>query len=61
MVGDTVVELTVRLTVVVWLKEPEVPVIVTVEVPAAAELLAERVKVFAVNEAVTPLGTPEAV
>jgi len=40
---------------------PEVPVIVTVEVPAAAVLLAVSVKVLLANDAVTPLGMPEAV
>ena len=58
--------LTVRLTVVVWLRLPEVPVIVTVEVPVAAVLLAVSVKKlaavagFGLREAVTPLGRPEA-
>ncbi len=38
----------------------EVPVIVTVDVPDAAEELAARVSVLPLNEAVTPLGKPEA-
>jgi hypothetical protein len=58
--GAGAVALTVRLTVAVWLSEPEVPVIVMVEVPVAAVPLADNVKVLAVNEAVTPLGRPEA-
>ena len=58
--GAGAVALTVRLTVAVWLSEPEVPVIVIVEVPVAAVLLADNVNVLAVNEAVTPLGRPEA-
>jgi hypothetical protein len=50
----------VRARVVVWLKVPDVPVTVTVEVPAAAVLLAESVITPAVlKEAVTP-GGPEA-
>jgi len=36
-------EVTVRATVVVCVRVPEVPVMVTVEVPAAAVLLAESV------------------
>jgi len=39
---------------------PDVPVMVTVEVPAAAVLLAVSVKVVLANEAVTPVGRPEA-
>jgi len=58
--GAGAAAVTVRPTVAVWLNVPEVPVIVTVEVPAAAELLAASVNVLALNEAVTPLGTPEA-
>jgi hypothetical protein len=56
----------VRETVVVWLKLPEVPVIVTVEVPVAAVALAVSVKELVVvaeaglKEAVTPLGRPDA-
>ncbi len=56
---------------VVWLKVPEVdvPLIVTVNVPPAALLLAVNVTVLLVvggftviglNDAVTPLGRPEA-
>ena len=58
--------LTVSATVVVWLRLPEVPVMVTVEVPVAAVLLAVSVKAlvdvagFGLKEAVTPLGRPEA-
>jgi len=62
---------TVRRIVVVWLKVPEVdvPLIVTVNVPPAALLLAVNVTVLLVvggftviglNDAVTPLGRPEA-
>ena len=57
---------TVRLTVAVWLKLPELPVIVTVAAPVAAVPLAVSVSVLVVvaevglNEAVTPLGRPEA-
>jgi len=39
---------------------PEVPVMVTVDVPVAAVLLAVSVNVLLANEAVTPLGMPEA-
>jgi hypothetical protein len=57
---------TVRLIVVVRVKFPEVPVIVTVAVPVAAVLLAVNVSVLVdvvlpgLNSAVTPLGKPEA-
>lgn len=57
---------TVRVTVVVWLKAPEVPVIVTVEVPVAAVLLAVSVNTLVEvvglvpKVAVTPAGRPEA-
>ena len=57
---------TVRLTVVLWVRLPDVPVTVTVEVPVVAVLLAEKVNVLVpvvlpgLNEAVTPLGSPEA-
>jgi hypothetical protein len=57
---------TVRLKVVVCVKLPDLPVIVTVAVPKAAVALAVRVKVlvevvgFGLNPAVTPLGRPEA-
>ena len=52
--------------VVVADRPPEVPVIVTVAVPAAAELLAASVNTllpvvgFVPNSAVTPVGRPEA-
>jgi len=58
---------TVRVTVLVLVKLPEVPVMVTVAVPIVAALPAARVKVLApvvlagLKVAVTPLGTPEAV
>jgi hypothetical protein len=60
------VALTVRETVVVWLRLPEVPVIVTVDVPVAAVLVAVSVKELVVvadaglKAAVTPLGKPDA-
>jgi hypothetical protein len=59
------VAFTVRLIVVVLVKLPEVPVIVTVAVPAAAVPLAESVKLLVVKvllgvkEAVTPTGKPD--
>jgi len=49
---------------VVWLREPDTPVIVTVLVPVVAELLAVSVSVlvpvagFGLNVAVTPLPSP---
>ena len=55
-----------RLTVVVLVKLPELPVMVTVGAPAVAVLLAVSVKVlvavagFGLKEAVTPLGKPDA-
>jgi hypothetical protein len=58
--------LTVRATEVVCVKLPDVPVMVTVAAPGVAELLAVSVKVLVVfvlvglNDAVTPLGSPEA-
>jgi hypothetical protein len=58
---------TVRETVVVFVKLPEVPVTVTVTVPVAAVLLAVSVNVLVLvvllglNDAVTPLGRPDAV
>jgi hypothetical protein len=58
---------TVRLSVTVADNVPEVPVTVTVVVPAAAEGVALNVTVLAaavvagLNDAVTPLGRPEAV
>lgn len=57
---------TVRVTVVVWLKLPDVPVIVTVDVPVAAVLLAVSVNTLVEvvglvsKVAVTPAGRPEA-
>jgi len=57
----------VRAMVVVSVTEPEVPVMVIVEVPTVAVLLADRVSTLDVadevglNEAVTPLGKPDAV
>ena len=56
--------MTVRATVVVCVRLPEVPVMVTVVVPAAAVLDAVKVNVLEVvvleglNEAVTPAGKP---
>jgi len=59
--GATAAAVTVTLTVAVWLRLPEVPVMVTVVgPPVVAVLLAVRVRVFAVNDAVTPLGKPDA-
>ena len=58
--------LTVSDTVVAFVKLPAVPVMVTVTVPVVALLLAKRVKVLVLvalpglNDAVTPLGSPEA-
>lgn len=55
-----------RDNVVVLVRLPDVPVIVTVTVPVVAVLLAERVIVLVLaallglNDAVTPLGSPEA-
>jgi len=65
-VKPPVKEVTVRLIVVVALNVPEVPVIVIFDVPAVAVLLAVSVNTllllagFVPNEAVTPLGNPEA-
>src|SRR5437762_1644806 len=61
--------LTVRARVDVCLSVPEVPVIVTVDIPVAAVLQAVSVKVlilcvgvvgFVLNDAVTPFGRPDA-
>jgi len=58
--------LTVRAIVVVAVRVPEVPVIVTVAAPAVAVLLAVSVSTLlpvvglVPNAAVTPLGNPEA-
>jgi hypothetical protein len=56
---------TVRLRVVLAVKVPEMPVMVSVEVAGLAELLAVRVRVlepvevgFGAKDAVTPLGSP---
>lgn len=55
-----------RETVVVWLRLPEVPVIVTVDVPVTAVALAVSVKELVIvaeaglKDAVTPLGKPDA-
>jgi hypothetical protein len=57
---------TVRVTVVVWLKLPEVPVIVTVAFPVVAVPLAVSVKLLVpvvlagLKLAVTPAGSPDA-
>ena len=57
---------TVKVTVVVCVRPPEVPATVTVVVPVLAKLLALKVSVLPVlaglglNPAVTPLGRPEA-
>ena len=57
---------TVRAIVVVCVKLPDVPVIVTVALPVVAVLLAVNVSVLVLvvllglNDAVTPLGRPEA-
>jgi hypothetical protein len=53
-------ELTVRAMVVVALVEPEVPVMVIVELPTVAVALAVSVRVPPLNAAVTPPGRPEA-
>ena len=58
--------LMVSAIVVLAVRVPEVPVIVTVDVPAVAELLAFSVSTLDAlvglvpNEAVTPLGKPDA-
>lgn len=58
--------LTVRLTVVVAVRLPDVPVMVTVAVPVVAVELAVRVRTLVLvaglvpKDAVTPLGTPDA-
>src|SRR5713101_7798650 len=57
---------TVREIVVVFVKLPEIPVMVTVTVPVAAVLPAVSVNVLVLavllgpNDAVTPLGRPDA-
>src|SRR5260370_79828 len=61
-----VAPVTVRAMVVVAVRLPEVPVMVTVAVPAVAELLAvsdrtlDVVVLVGLKDAVTPLGSPEA-
>src|SRR6202521_2224486 len=56
---------TVRMTAVVLVKPPDVPVMVAVTVPVAAVLLAVSVSVLVLavlpglNNAVTPLGRPD--
>jgi hypothetical protein len=56
---------TVKLTVVVWVKVPEVPVTVTVDVPVVAVALAVKVKTLVAvvglvpKVAVTPEGRAE--
>jgi hypothetical protein len=58
--------LTVSETVVVAVRLPDVPVMVTVAVPVVADELAVKLRTlvlvvgFVANEAVTPLGKPEA-
>src|SRR5260370_22380090 len=65
-VGSVGTGWTVREIVVVFVKLPDVPVTVTVTVPVVAVLLAVKVSVLllavlpGLNEAVTPLGRPEA-
>ena len=55
-----------RANVAVWLRLPDVPVTVTVAAPVAAVLLAVRVNALVLvadaglNDAVTPLGSPDA-
>jgi hypothetical protein len=57
---------TVRLSGMVFVSVPDVPVIITVTVPVAAVALAVRVSVLllvaglGLNAAVTPLGKPDA-
>jgi hypothetical protein len=57
---------TLRETVVLFVKVPEIPVMVTVTVPGVAVLLAINVNVLVLvalvglKEAVTPVGRPEA-
>jgi len=59
--GGCAAAVTVTPTVVVWLNEPDVPVIVTVVgPPVVAVLLAVRVRVLPEEDAVTPLGKPAA-
>jgi len=63
VVEHTTAGFTVRLTVALWLRPPLVPVIVSVAMPCAAELLAVMVSVHDIVAAhvvaVTPEGRPE--
>lgn len=60
------VAVTVRVTVVVWVNDPDVPVMVTVDVPVGVPEGTVRVKVLVVvagfgeKPAVTPFGRPDA-
>jgi hypothetical protein len=60
-IGKTDIEI-----VALFFKAPEAPLMVTVDVPVLAVLLAVRVNVlapvvgFGLNDAVTPLGNPDA-
>ena len=64
--GSVGINRTVREIVVLFVKLPDEPVTVTVTVPVATVLLAVSVKVLVLavllglNDAVTPLGRPEA-
>jgi hypothetical protein len=64
--GSVGIDCTVREIVAVFVKLPDTPVTVTVTVPVVAVLLAVSVKVLllavllGLNDAVTPLGRPEA-
>jgi len=64
--GSVGIDCTLREIVVVFVKLPDVPVTVTVTVPVVAVLLAVSVKVLVLvvllglNDAVTPLGRPDA-
>jgi hypothetical protein len=60
--GAGAAAVTVTPTVAVWLRLPDVPVIVTVVgPPTVAVLLAASVRVLPLKDAVTPLGVPDAV
>src|SRR5712692_2054129 len=56
--GSVGIACTVRESVVVFVKLPDVPVTVTVTVPVVAVLL--PVVLLGLNDAVTPLGRPDA-
>jgi hypothetical protein len=59
--GGTTAAVTVTPTVVVWLRLPDIPVMVAVVgPPVVAVLLAVRVRVLPENDDVTPLGKPDA-